>query len=459
MQLLNMGARLGHWCRAASASTLFQGLVAYYPLNEPQGGTRNDAVGTKHLTDNNTVGVVCRGPSGTVANFANGTQKLSYNGVVMPATSFTVAGWIYLNPWSGYDLGSQYFLWQGADAFVGLYTEVDFTFYTGIYEATYTGLPWASEWMSLHAPQWSYIAFGYDAALQKTFISYNGCPKSLSASTVASITRNAPFYFGDSSVQAGTQVANWGIWSTVLSDAEILAMFVNNGKRYADLSAGQKTNLISYWNLDEVSGVRSDSHGTNHLSDVNSVGSATSSIQGAKDETAADFTAASTEYLSVGTPVLPANSDFTVAHWQKIASGETATSMVAWKTNGAAQTDQHGVLFEPVSGANHRLYNRRGFGSNVEIGDNRGSWILVVYEYVHATTTTRVMALGSAANSGTWSANSVASVGGNNGLSIGGPDAGAYMTGQIDELAVWSRVLTASERAELYNSGSGVYYA
>jgi hypothetical protein len=40
---------------------------------------------------------------------------------------------------------------------------------------------------------------------------------------------------------------------------------------YSELTTGQKTNLVSWWNLDEESGNRSDSHGANTLTDNNSV--------------------------------------------------------------------------------------------------------------------------------------------------------------------------------------------
>lgn len=46
-----------------------------------------------------------------------------------------------------------------------------------------------------------------------------------------------------------------------------------NGLPYGDLTTQQKTDigLISYWMLDEVSGTRNDSHGTNHLTSNNGV--------------------------------------------------------------------------------------------------------------------------------------------------------------------------------------------
>ena len=211
--------------------------------------------------------------------------------------------------------------------------------------------------------------------------------------------------------------------------------------------------LVSYWALEETSGTRYDSVGDNDLTDNNTVGYAAG-----KHNNAASFVAANSEYLNFASPVIPANSDFTVAHWQYLAADEAATGMLSWKTNGALQNDQHGIFFEPNNSGNHRMYVRRGYGPGIELGDNRGAWILVVYEYVHATTTTRLMGLGTAANHGVWTADSVAAVGNNNAFDIGGPDATIYMNGRIDEMAIWNRVLTDDERTELYAAGAGKFY-
>lgn len=55
-----------------------------------------------------------------------------------------------------------------------------------------------------------------------------------------------------------------------------------------------KTNLISWWTLDEASGTRNDSHGTNHLTDNNTVGSA-AGVYG----NAGNFIYSNDEYLSI----------------------------------------------------------------------------------------------------------------------------------------------------------------
>ena len=45
------------------------------------------------------------------------------------------------------------------------------------------------------------------------------------------------------------------------------------------------------------------------------------------------------------------------------------------------------------------------------------------------------------------------------GASEGSGSVGRYWDGLIDEVCVWSRVLTADERSFLYSAGSGVTYA
>lgn len=199
--------------------------------------------------------------------------------------------------------------------------------------------------------------------------------------------------------------------------------------------------------------MRFDSVGSNDLTDNNTVGSAAG-----MHNLAASFVAGNNEWLSSSGQVIPSGSDFTVAHWLWTAPAEPGTGMVAWKTHGASQAQQHGVFFEPANGSNHRIYNTRGYGTAIEVGDNRGSWILVIYQYVDATTTTKVMGMGTASNSGVWSSDFVASSQNNTEFDLGGPDNAVYLNGRLDEVGIWSRVLTDDERTELYNAGAGKFY-
>ena len=73
--------------------------------------------------------------------------------------------------------------------------------------------------------------------------------------------------------------------------------------------------LVNYWKLDEASGMRLDSHGTNHLTPTNApVGTA------GKLGTACDFAAGSAQYLSHPDPDPVGDETFTHTLWFKKAS-------------------------------------------------------------------------------------------------------------------------------------------
>jgi hypothetical protein len=55
------------------------------------------------------------------------------------------------------------------------------------------------------------------------------------------------------------------------------------GKTYSQLTTAQKANLVSWWTMDEASGTRNDSHGTNHLTDNNTVESAAGAVSAAAE--------------------------------------------------------------------------------------------------------------------------------------------------------------------------------
>jgi len=61
-----------------------------------------------------------------------------------------------------------------------------------------------------------------------------------------------------------------------LSSSEISALYNNgSGLNYSELTAAQKTSLTSWYDMNEVSGTRYDSHGSYNLNSFNNVGSST----------------------------------------------------------------------------------------------------------------------------------------------------------------------------------------
>lgn len=68
------------------------------------------------------------------------------------------------------------------------------------------------------------------------------------------------------------RISGVGFWKKVLSAAERTQLYNSGvGLAYDELDPGLKTSLVSYWELNEPSGIRNDLHGTNHLTDNNTV--------------------------------------------------------------------------------------------------------------------------------------------------------------------------------------------
>lgn len=71
-----------------------------------------------------------------------------------------------------------------------------------------------------------------------------------------------------------------GYWSRGLTDSEVTSLYDSgNPVPYADLSTSDKVDLVSFWHLNEPSGVRYDAHGSNNLTDNNTVGVATGPLE------------------------------------------------------------------------------------------------------------------------------------------------------------------------------------
>lgn len=210
--------------------------------------------------------------------------------------------------------------------------------------------------------------------------------------------------------------------------------------------------MVSYWPLDEESGTRYDVIGSNDLTDNNTVGF-TAGVNGA----AASFVAANSESLSrASTAVVPhpSESSFSISFWLRTsATGDAlvghyvtpgADAVLIFLSGGVPQ----GLLYSATGGQ-----NLGALGPAV----NDGNWhhILAVYDstdgkftgYVDGAAGTLAVTDPASNFGSAWATN----------FQIGLFTA-TYLTGSMDEVAIWSRVLTTDERAELYNAGSGFFY-
>lgn len=106
------------------------------------------------------------------------------------------------------------------------------------------------------------------------------------------------------------------------------------------------TNLESYWKLDEASGNATDAHGTNTLTNNNSVGSGTGKLNGCRT-----FARASSQRLSIAdnSSIGLGDVDFTFTAWVKF---DSLTGEQAWigKWSGYGCQKTHSTQFNSSCG-------------------------------------------------------------------------------------------------------------
>jgi hypothetical protein len=125
--------------------------------------------------------------------------------------------------------------------------------------------------------EWIFAVGYHDAANNEIGISVNNEPfDTLSIPNNVITSGSASVRIGAVNNPAGAffngRAAAFGFWKRVLTQSDVTALYNGGcGREYFGLSPALRTSLISYWNLNEVSGIRADSHGSNNLTDNNSV--------------------------------------------------------------------------------------------------------------------------------------------------------------------------------------------
>lgn len=200
--------------------------------------------------------------------------------------------------------------------------------------------------------------------------------------------------------------------------------------------------LISYWPLSDVS----DSVGTNTLTNNDAVtfsagknGNAASSLDG--------FPLPHL-YSDISLP-----GNFTLSAWIKSSNVDGAPSI--YLTNTAGEAGSIGFTVDPggEGGVDELAYidlNDGAYGASIS---PLTSWHLIVLQYDSVAQEAKVAIDGgpmSAAAAGPPAAPIT-------GIKFPYSSAGGAVT-SYDEVAIWSRILTSDERAELYNSGAGKFY-
>jgi len=248
-----------------------------------------------------------------------------------------------------------------------------------------------------------------------------------------------------------------------------VAFSATDVKNDGDLS----TSLVSYWEMEEESGTRVDSHGSNDLTDNNTVLYSASGIQ----NNAADFEVDNSEYLSItdgnqtGLDVGAGGADWSISLWVKSEStdGDSFTLISKFLNTGNQRTFRFYVSDRSDAHADgddiNMLISQTGADAgNVTLTFDLGTgtwwshdtWYHIVFTS-NGTNEHKVYVDDNLIETITTTATPYNST---SAWVIGGHNEGPYdnMDGLIDEVGVWSKVLTSTEVAALYNSGSGIPY-
>lgn len=242
--------------------------------------------------------------------------------------------------------------------------------------------------------------------------------------------------------------------------------------RYASLRAS----LVAYWPLEEdassgdVSAVDWTGRG-NDLTSNNTVPSLTGKVGSARS-----FTAANSERLSAATDRndlrFMDGRDWTFCCWLYMPSTWPAQGAICSR-DGVSAGQRETLCDARVAGGARRIVWETGPGISpsvdVSVGDNAvaGDRLAVnAWHFYAATYTNSTRVLACRINAGTQSSESNTGtlpagtpVVGTRPFNLGARPAGTpdlFLTGYLDEVAKWDRVLSAAELNALYNGGSGI---
>jgi hypothetical protein len=231
-------------------------------------------------------------------------------------------------------------------------------------------------------------------------------------------------------------------------------VIVNRGGQETQ-NIGMREDMVSYWLLEEESGTRYDSRGSNDLTDHNTVTSVTGKVG-----MSARFTRVNTEWLSVedNATLQVGAFDWTLTAWAYTTAiadrgivsrhngSNTASSYIMWLPNGT------NAAFSTISGTTLTTLQTSAGTFNIN------GWHFVACGWDETAKKSWLQV-----DNGTVVQSAV----------IGTPNAGSRPVeigrrsegtpfcwdGMIDEVGFWKRKLTPTEIATLYNSGSGIAYS
>ena len=212
--------------------------------------------------------------------------------------------------------------------------------------------------------------------------------------------------------------------------------------------------LIAWWSLDETSGTRVDSHtGGIDLTDNNTVGFATGKVSNA-----AELIRVNNEYLSTTDDALNlATVDFSFLFWAQFGSGsaEFALEQINGSGFGGYRCRRQNSTSKLEFGLFDSTANFESVFSDTTIAVN--TWVHVALTHNASTKTLTIVMDDGTPKSNTY-ALTPSDPTTSEPFTLSSQFQTVQMTGLMDEVAPYNKVVAAQVITDHYNSGSGIGY-
>ena len=222
--------------------------------------------------------------------------------------------------------------------------------------------------------------------------------------------------------------------------------------------ASLSTSLEAYWKLDEESGQRVDSHGSNDLAD-----NATVLFAAGKIGNAADFEKDNAEFLDIAdnASLSMGDIDLTITLWVKTET-QAATMGILSKYDNVTDDREYVVYWN--QGTDRFVFGLSQDGTALTVTEEadvlgavaNATFYFVVCQHDSAGNLIKI-----SVNDGAFDSQAYAGgvFDGAADFQIGGSDAGwGDFDGLVDEVGIWKKILSGAEITALYNGGSGLTY-
>lgn len=242
-----------------------------------------------------------------------------------------------------------------------------------------------------------------------------------------------------------------------------------------------KDSLISHWKLEEASGTRVDAHGNNDLTDNQTVGQAAGKIGSGADfeesvgGASTDFKDGETLSITDANQIgLALSGDFTFSFWLNLEQlPSTLGDVMGLISKYTGTSDQRSYtlqisnadifkLFVSDDGTSTNLFEWDTDNAAVGAGDV-GNFVHFFVTCDISTNEVKIyknnseLAATKALDNGTVTEifdSSTPFILGKDQSDVGNN----FLDGVLDEVSVWNRIITQSERGEIYNNGDGLAF-